>query len=107
MDTPEDAPAVRADRFRGRARQAHTAQCRARFEAAVKEVAKLKRSAEQKVEFERRMVAKREKKGEEKDGKANKIEEGEEASGIAAEEAEKAEDDGMKEDTSQRMARGW
>ena len=44
--------------FRGRGRQAHTHECRARFELAMKEEAKVKRAAEQKLEFERSIAAK-------------------------------------------------
>ena len=47
--------------FRGRGRQAHTPQCRARFELAMKEEAQVQRAAEQKLEFERRIAAKRKK----------------------------------------------
>ena len=58
--------------FEGRARQRHTPQCRARFEAAMKEEAKVKRAAEQKAEFERRLEPKRKKREEREERKRRK-----------------------------------
>ena len=73
--------------MKGLSRQPHTEACRARFQAAMKEEAKVKRAEEQQEEFAR-LVRNRTKRMEEREeNKRRKL-------GTEAEEGERAQGDG-------------
>ena len=79
MGTHVDVGCVCVSWFKGLSRQPHTEACRARFQAAMREEAKVKRAEEQREEFARRVrnrTRKREEKEEGREGRRQEEESG-------------------------------